>query len=103
MKKRLLILISVIFISIIGTGLFGYSFFNVRFNFYNSCHAIYTKTDVFTPESKLKGTILSKREDGIWISKPVYFEFPKFVQGEKYTLEIFENEHSLGKVDFSFK
>lgn len=74
MKKRLLILISVIFISIIGTGLFGYSFFNVRFNFYNSCHAIYTKTDVFTPESKLKGTILSKREDGICISEPVYFE-----------------------------
>lgn len=33
----------------------------------------------------------------------VYLEFPKFVQGEKYTLEIFENEHSLGKVDFSFK
>lgn len=158
MKKRLLILISVIFIAIIGTGLFGYSFFNVRFNFYNSCHAIYTKTDAFTPESKLKGTILNKMEDGIWISEPVYFEnthqlhfamikkqtddmfrakavltseshktiqkdfnifagpdffmfkvyrvyfeFPELVHGEKYTLEIFENQQSLGKVDFSFK
>ncbi len=158
MKRKLLILISIIFLVLIGTGLFGYSFFNVRFNFYNSCHAIYTKTDAFTPESKLKGTILSKREDGIWISEPVYFEnthqlhfamikkqtddmfrakavltseshkimqkdfnifagpdffmfkayrvyfeFPELVHGEKYTLEIFENQQSLGKVDFSFK
>ncbi len=74
MKKKLLILISIIVIAIIVTGLLGRSFFNVRFNFYNSSHAFYTKTDAFNEETKLKGTILSKSQDGIWISEPVYFE-----------------------------
>lgn len=74
MKKKLLIPISVIVLALIVTGLFGRSFFNVRFNFYNSSHAFYTKTDAFTVESKLKGTTLSKSQDGIWISEPIYFQ-----------------------------
>ncbi len=74
MKKKLFIIISIIVIALIVTGLLGRSFFNVRFNFYNSSHALYTKTDAFTEESKLKGTTLSKSLDGIWISEPVYFE-----------------------------
>ncbi|WP_024833487.1 hypothetical protein [Ruminiclostridium josui] len=74
MKKKLLIIISIIVWAIVGTGLYGHSFFNVRFNFYNSSHAIYTKTDVFTRESKLKGKTLSKSENGIWISEPIYFK-----------------------------
>ena len=74
MKKKLLILISIIVTALIVTGLLGRSFFNVRFNFYNSSHAFYTTTDAFTEESKLKGTTLSKSQEGIWLSEPVYFE-----------------------------
>ncbi len=74
MKKKLLIPIAVIVLALIATVLFGRSFFNVRFNFYNSSQAFYTKTDAFTVESKLKGTTLSKSQDGIWISEPIYFQ-----------------------------
>ncbi|EGD49640.1 hypothetical protein Cpap_4082 [Ruminiclostridium papyrosolvens DSM 2782] len=51
MKKRLLILISVIFISIIGTGLFGYSF--LTSDLISTTHAmLFTRKQMHSPQSQ---------------------------------------------------
>ena len=73
MKKKLSTLVITLMIVIIAAVAYGYDFFNVRFNFYNSCNAIYSE-DSYPVESKIKATALNKSENGIWISDPVYFQ-----------------------------
>lgn len=74
MKKKLSVLIIILMVVIIATVRYGYDFFNVRFNFYNSCNAFYSKDNIYSIESKVKATTLNKSENGIWISDPVYFQ-----------------------------
>lgn len=74
MKKKLSALIIILMVVIIVSFWYGYDFFNVRFNFYNSCNDIYSKDNIYSIESKIKATTLNKSENGIWISDPVYFQ-----------------------------
>jgi hypothetical protein len=74
MKKKLFLLLFILIVAIIATVWYGYSFFSVRLNFYNSSHAIYTNENIYSIESKIKATTLNKSEHGIWISDLVYFQ-----------------------------
>jgi len=74
MKRKLSALIVILMVVIIAAIFYGYDFFNVRFNFYKSCHALYSMDNIDSIESRIKAEALNKSENGIWISEPVYFQ-----------------------------